>query len=120
MIRDYFKKDDTVDNIYKDIQKLSQEELLDLEVISRVLGYSGESLVDTLVSPKGYRILSKVPRIPSNVIENLIKHFDRFNQIIDADIEELDQVEGIGEARARAIRNGLKRINEQVYLNKEL
>ena len=120
LIRDYFKKDDTVDNIYKDIQKLSQEELLDLEVISRVLGYSGESLVDTLVSPKGYRILSKVPRIPSNVIENLIKHFDRFNQIIDADIEELDQVEGIGEARARAIRNGLKRINEQVYLNKEL
>ena len=61
-----------------------------------------------------------MPRIPSNVIENLIKHFDRFNQIIDADIEELDQVEGIGEARARAIRNGLKRINEQVYLNKEL
>ena len=84
------------------------------------LGYSGESLVDTLVSPKGYRILSKVPRIPSNVIENLIKHFDRFNQIIAADLEELDQVEGIGEARARAIKNGLRRIREQVALNKNL
>ena len=120
LIRDYLKKDDSIDNVYKEIQKLSQEELLDLELIAKLLGYAGESLVDTLVSPRGYRVLSKVPRIPSNVIENLINHFNKFNEIIEADIEELDQVEGIGEARARAIRNGLKRINEQVYLNKEL
>ena len=73
-----------------------------------------------MISPKGYRVLSKVPRIPSNVIDNLIKHFKDLTSVIDAEIEDLDQVEGIGEARARAIRTGLKRMNEQVYLNNQL
>lgn len=76
--------------------------------------------MDTLISPKGYRILSKVPRIPSNVIENLIKEFEDLSSIIEADIDDLDKVEGIGEARATAIKNGLKRIKEQVLLKKEL
>ena len=40
--------------------------------------------------------------------------------ILEAGNEELDQVEGIGEARARAIKNGLRRIREQVALNKNL
>lgn len=120
LISDYSRKEEKESDVYKDIQKLSQTELLDLDLIAKVIGYSGEPLVDTLISPKGYRVLSKVPRIPSNVIENLINHFSDFNEIIEADIDELDKVEGIGEARARAIRNGLKRINEQVSLNKEV
>ena len=53
-------------------------------------------------------------------MENLIKHFDNFKSVIKASTEDLDQVEGIGEARATAIRNGLKRIKEQIYLKKEL
>ena len=40
--------------------------------------------------------------------------------IIDADINELDNVEGIGEARATAIKDGLKRIKEQISLKKEI
>ena len=118
LIKDYEKTDLEQNEVYKNIQRLSQSELLDLEVIAKEIGYSGEPLIDTLISPKGHRILSKVPRIPASVIENLIKHFDDFNSIIKADIDELDKVEGIGEARATAIRNGLKRINEQVSLNK--
>ena len=43
-----------------------------------------------------------------------------FNSIVNATIEELDKVEGIGEARATAIKNGLKRIKEQVLLKKEI
>ena len=120
LIRDYIKGELDSVNIYQSIQRLSQLELLDLEVIAKEMGYAGESLMDTLISPKGYRILSKVPRIPSTVIENLIKHFKDFNGIIEADIDELDNVEGIGEARATAIKNSLKRINEQVSLNKEI
>ncbi|MBE6050854.1 MAG: DNA integrity scanning protein DisA [Clostridium sp.] len=120
LIRDYLLEGLDLNNVYSDIQKLSQTELLDLESIGKVLGYAGEPLGETLISPKGYRVLSKVPRIPSNVIENLIKHFKDLTSIVDAEIEELDKVEGIGEARARAIRTGLKRINEQVYLNKQV
>ena len=120
LIRDYISDEVELAEVYKGIQKLSQTELLDLEAISKQLGYSGEPLGETLISPKGYRVLSKVPRIPSNVIDNLIKHFKDLTSVIDAEIEDLDQVEGIGEARARAIRTGLKRMNEQVYLNNQL
>lgn len=119
LIRDYCKKNLDYNSIYKDIQRLSSEELLDLEAIAKLLGYTGVPLIDTLISPRGYRIISKVPRIPSNVIENLIKHFKELEGIMEASTEELDQVEGIGEARAKAIKNGLRRIKEQVLISKQ-
>ena len=92
---------------------------MDLDIIAKVLGFGGVPLVDTFISPKGYRILFKIPRIPTNVIENLIKHFNELKYVINASSEELDKVEGIGEARATAIRSGLKKIKEQIYLKKE-
>ena len=120
LIRDYCKADLEFNELYKLIQALSSEELLDLDDIGKILGYEGVPLVDTLISPRGYRIVSKIPRIPSTVIENLVKHFKELKNIIEANKENLDQVEGIGEARARAIRKGLRRIKEQVELNKQL
>lgn len=120
LIRDYCSESLQYEEIYTRIQMLSAEDLLDLDQITRELGYTGKSLVDTLVSPKGYRIVSKIPRIPSGVIENLVKHFNRLKYVVEAGTEDLDQVEGIGEARARAIKNGLRRIREQVALNKNL
>ncbi len=120
LIRDYCKEDLNYNDIYESIQKLNSSELIDLDAIARVLGYSGIPLMDTLISPRGYRILSKVPRIPANVIENLIKEFKELSAIIEADIDDLDNVEGIGEARATAIRSGLKRIREQISLKKEI
>ena len=120
LIRDYCKEDLNYNDIYEAIQKLNSSELIDLDAIARVLGYSGIPLMDTLISPKGYRVLSKVPRIPANVIENLIKEFKELSAIIEADIDDLDNVEGNGEARATAIRSGLKRIREQISLKKEI
>ena len=64
-------------------------------------------------------MLSKVPRLPSTVIENLVKHFDDFNNIVKADIESLDAVEGIGETRAKAIKNGLRRMRDQIFLQND-
>ena len=120
LIRDYCKEDSDYNEIYKEIQKLNSDELVDLDAIAKLLGYTGCVLADTLISPKGYRILFKIPRIPTNVIENLIKHFGQLKNVLEASSEDLDQVEGIGEARAAAIKNGLKRIKEQVNLKKEL
>ena len=120
LIRDYCRSNMDHNEIYINLQNMSQEELLDLEQISKCLGYGGVPLVDTLISPRGYRILSKVPRIPGAVIENLVKHFSEFRAVIEADYDELDKVEGIGEARAKAIRNGLRRIKEQVALDKQI
>ena len=108
------------DEIYNEIQRLTAEELVDLELIAKLLGYSSMPLTDTLISPKGFRILFKVPRIPVSVIENLVKHFKELKYVIEADTNALDKVDGIGEARAKAIRSGLKRIKEQIYLKNEI
>lgn len=120
LIRDYCNDELEYSDVYEHIQKLNSAELVDLDAIARTLGYGAIPLIDTLISPKGYRILSKVPRIPSNVIDNLIKEFRELSNVIEADIEDLDKVEGIGEARATAIKNGLKRIKEQISLKKEI
>ncbi|WP_294188587.1 DNA integrity scanning diadenylate cyclase DisA [uncultured Clostridium sp.] len=120
LIRDYCKEGMDYNEIYSDIQRLTAEELVDLDLIAKLLGYPSLSLTDTLISPKGYRILFKVPRVPVSVIENLVKHFKELKFVIAADTNALDQVEGIGEARAKAIRSGLKRIKEQIYLKNEI
>ena len=76
LIRDYCNDDLDYNEVYEHIQKLNSAELVDLDAIARVLGHGGIPLMDTLISPRGYRILSKVPRIPSTVIDNLIKEFN--------------------------------------------
>lgn len=120
LIRDYCKRDADYNKIYKEVQNLNSDELVDLDIIAKELGYGNVSLTDTLISPRGYRVLFKIPRIPNSIIENLVKHFQLLKSVIEATTAELDQVEGIGEARATVIRNGLKRIKEQIYLKKEL
>ena len=61
-------------------------------------------------------MLQKLPRIPVPIIDNLVDRFGLLSHILRASIEELDEVEGIGEVRARSIKNGLKRMQEQLIL----
>ena len=58
-------------------------------------------------------ILNKIPRVPTNIVENLVKAFKSFQHILEADIPKLDAVEGIGEIRARTIKQSLRRMQEQ-------
>lgn len=118
LIRDYCQDNLDFNDVCKQIENLNSDELLDSMLVAKLLGYSGVPLMDTLISPRGYRVIYKIPRIPLNVIENLVKHFKELKGIMDASYEELDNVEGIGEARARAIKNGLRRLKEQIMINK--
>jgi diadenylate cyclase len=91
------------------------EDFLDLSLIARALGFPGSaSILDQHVQPRGYRILEKIPRLPVPVIDNLVNTFGSLNKILYASIEELDEVEGIGEVRARSIKYGLNRYREQL------
>lgn len=97
------------------ISSWPSEDLLDLMLIARVLGHvGGGGTLEQSVSPRGYRILSKIPRLPVPVIDNLVQTFGNLRRILNASIEELDSVEGIGETRARAIKDGLKRYWDQL------
>lgn len=123
VIRDYMEIEDGEDEgtLWEQFRTWSSDDLLDLNLIARRLGYNaGSSNLDTPVTPRGYRILRKIPRLPMPVVENLVKTFKRLPNIIAASTEELDAVEGIGEARAKAIQHGLRRLREQVLLDRHI
>ena len=117
IIKDYIattKKKRTPEKVLERLEELPYEELLKEAVIAKLLGYENFDNFDELgVYTKGYRILSKVPRMPSNIVQNLIDSFKSFQHILAADIESLDEVDGIGEVRARTIKQSLKRMQEQ-------
>ena len=45
--------------------------------------------------------------MPVNIVENLIQSFKTFQHIIAADIKDLDEVDGIGEVRAKNIKQSI-------------
>ncbi|WP_078060437.1 DNA integrity scanning diadenylate cyclase DisA [Desulfotomaculum copahuensis] len=116
VIRDYVTTTDKPPQaVLNMISSWPAEDLLDLSLIARALGYPGSaSVLDQGVSPRGYRVLDKIPRLPLPVIENLVKEFGSLKRILEASIHELDEVEGIGEVRARSIKEGLARYREQL------
>ena len=115
IIEDYkLFEDKATQEIIDEISNLSYEELLKEQSLAKILGYDSFSDYDEIgVYPRGYRILNKIPRMPNNIVENLIQSFESFQHIIEASIEDLDNVEGIGEVRARNIKSSLKRMQEQ-------
>ncbi|WDV45448.1 DNA integrity scanning diadenylate cyclase DisA [Clostridiaceae bacterium M8S5] len=122
VIKDYYKEEDISANNIKDkIRKLTSEELLDLSNIAKILGYTdGLRSLDETTSPKGYRILSKIPRLPSSVLTNVINEFKSLQKILTSSISELDEVDGIGEVRAKMIKDGLRRFQEQSIFDRHM
>lgn len=98
---------------------LSTERLLDLKEVAAMLDLAdGDSLLDAGVQARGYRLLSKIPRVPDGVLTNIVNHFGNLQKIMRATLEDLDEVEGVGETRARAIREGLSRMVETNVLDR--
>ncbi|UVI29843.1 DNA integrity scanning diadenylate cyclase DisA [Paenibacillus spongiae] len=123
LLKDYAKdaSEERIREIRAAIRKLTSDELLDSPPIIKLLGYAGVgSAAEETVAPRGYRLLSKIPRLPATIMHNLVEQFDHLPHILMATIEELDAVDGIGEVRARAIKDGLKRIQEQMFIDRQI
>ncbi|WP_300278742.1 DNA integrity scanning diadenylate cyclase DisA [Peptacetobacter sp.] len=105
----------------EELSNLSEDELLDLTNIARILGYTSISEnMDMPIKTRGYRILNKIHRLPRSIIENLVNYFDDFQEILAASIEQLDDVEGIGEIRATYIKNGLIKMKQLALLDRHI
>ena len=114
LIKDYMVKEGDPEEVFEELSDLETEELMKLSTIAKILGYeSFENFEELAVYPKGYRILSKVPRMPNSIVEKLVKSFKSFQHILVAEINELNKVDGIGEVRARTIKQTLKKMQEQ-------
>ena len=108
--KDKLNSEDVLDSL----SELTYEELNKESSIAKLLGFDVFDNYDEVgVYTRGYRILSKIPRMPTNIVENLVSSFKSFQHILAADIESLDEVDGIGEIRARTIKQSLKRMQEQ-------
>ncbi|WP_346356175.1 DNA integrity scanning diadenylate cyclase DisA [Azotosporobacter soli] len=119
LLKDYCVSADALvqEQVREHIALLSEDNL-EVYTICRLLGYGvTPNAVDIPVVPRGYRVLHQLPRLPVNVIDNLIAHFRVLPRICAATIEDLDEVGGVGEVRAKNIRDGLMRLKEHVRLD---
>ncbi len=90
---------------------LHTDGLFDVLEVARVFGFSADQL-DTGVTPRGYRQVQAIPRLPQSVVHRVVEHFGSLQAIIGATIPDLLEVDGIGDQRARLIREGVLRIAE--------
>jgi len=120
IVNDYKHPDNKLDadQIKVKVNSLTSDELLDLSRIAEFIGYKPEgNLKEINLQPRGFRILSDVRRLPQSIIVNLIEKFGNLKSILDADVDQLSEVAGMGKARARSIYNRLKKYSEYYLYN---
>jgi diadenylate cyclase len=118
VVRDYLAdRRRTLGRVLGEVAALSTDELLDTERVARLLAFEASSL-ERPVTPRGYRLLSRIPRLPAAVVDRLVDAFGTLPRVMEASIAELDDVEGIGATRARLIQDGLRRLAEASLLDR--
>jgi len=119
VIRDYVgtgRKARSAEALLTQLESLSPTELVDPLAVAKALAL-GEHL-DAAVAPRGYRLLAKVPRLPAPVVDRLVEHFSTLQKLLSAGVDDLQAVDGVGELRARSVREGLSRLAESTILER--
>jgi diadenylate cyclase len=115
LVSDYLVEysEENLTGVFESLPSLPHPDLLDFGRLAELMGYDRKlNTLDFPVTPRGYRILGKIPRLPEPVVENVVRHFGRFDEMLAATPGELEAVEGVGEVRAKEIREGLRRLQE--------
>jgi diadenylate cyclase len=123
VLRDYHASDSDqeVQEARAALGVLPYEQLLETEMLVELLGYPRTTnTLDHGVSPRGFRVLSHIPRIPENVIDRVVSRLAGLDAIVRASQSDLETVEGVGPARAREIREGLRRLQEHNLVDRYL
>ncbi|GAB3277977.1 DNA integrity scanning diadenylate cyclase DisA [Actinocorallia lasiicapitis] len=118
IVRDYQAGERPAESVLAALDELTATGLLDLGAVARTMDFSGADSLDLPVSPKGYRLLAKVPRLPGLVVDRLVDHFGGLQKLLAASIDDLQAVGGVGESRARSVREGLSRLAESSILER--
>ncbi len=118
--KDYFVEapDYELEDVVSTLAELDSEELLDLRKVLDCLHLPPGTTLDTPLQPHGFRLLHKIPRLPELVSDHVVGRFSSLQKIMRASVDELNDVDGVGEARARAIKEGLSRLAESSILDR--
>ena len=99
--------------VLQSLSRLPHEDVLDFGRLGELLGYDRKlNTLDFPVSPRGYRVLGRIPRIPKLVVQKIIQELGTLEDVIAASDAELEAVDGVGPTRAKDIREGLRRLQE--------
>src|SRR3954467_10215883 len=115
LVHDYLAEDsdEAFAGALDQIGRLPHQDLLDFGRLAEALGYDRKvNTLDFPVSPRGFRILGQIPRLPKLGVHNTVRDFRRLDEILAATDPELEAVDGVGEIRAKDIREGLRRLQE--------
>ncbi len=121
VVRDYQaggRRTQPAEKILSELENLSPTELVDIAAVAKALGLGQGEHLDGAVTPRGHRLLAKVPRLPPSVVDRLVEHFETLQKLLSASVEDLQMVEGVGELRARSVREGLSRLAESSILER--
>ncbi|HEV7191930.1 MAG TPA: DNA integrity scanning diadenylate cyclase DisA [Jatrophihabitantaceae bacterium] len=114
--RDYVpsgRRSRSPEQVLADLADLSATDLLDLTLVARCMGLPGTAEgLDAAVSPRGHRLLARVPRMPGTILDRVVDHFAGLQKLLAASVEDLQVVDGVGETRARAVREAISRLAE--------
>ncbi len=115
LVHDYMLEDSDVGlaTVFDQLVRLSHQDLLDFGRLAELLGYDRKlNTLDYPVSPRGFRILGRIPRLPRLVVQRIVTEFGGLEELLAASDGELETVDGVGEIRAKDIREGLRRQQE--------
>jgi diadenylate cyclase len=103
------------------LRALGYQELLDFDRLGELLGLArGLNVLDHSMQPRGYRVLSHVPRLPESVVRKVVADFGTLDAVVRASQRDLEAVDGVGTVRAREIREGLRRLQEHNLVDRYL
>ncbi len=103
------------------LSELQYGRLLEFEELAELLGYPRDANpLDHTVQPRGYRVLSRIPRLPDSVIRHVVRDFESLDAVVRASHRDLEAVDGVGSVRAREIREGLRRLQEHNLVDRYL
>ena len=108
----------TTEAVLAALADIPSPDLVDLGTVAQALRIGSVDTLDSPLSPSGYRLLARIPRLPSTVVDGLIEHFGSLQKLLAASMEDLQIVEGVGDLRARGVREGLSRLAESSILER--
>jgi diadenylate cyclase len=122
VVYDYERSGDpaTSSTVLERLSQLDYIRLLEFDELGRLLGYGETNPLDLTVQPRGYRVLSRIPRLPDSIIRHVVRDFESLDAVVRASHRDLEAVDGVGSVRAREIREGLRRLQEHNLVDRYL
>lgn len=120
LIKDYLpRRKRNIAGVEEQVAEMTTDELFDPAEMAAIFGHDRKAkAADTRMTPRGYRVLNGIPRLPSAVVDNIVAEFGSLKALMVADEDDLVAVEGVGRVRAVEIGEGLALLKEYALAEK--